>query len=144
MRQIPWVRGRVRQIPSACGVRGKTGYTAREDLKSINSYNMGERRMRRVWLFRSCAPRPCLVLPALLSLSHPNCLHHQVEKRLLVVSGYWVFQHHSEVPKPCHYLHKQFLQQMIFKLSTLSCQNSSWYIKIRSVIFILQVIGKPM
>ena len=144
MRQIPWVRGRVRQIPSAYGVRGETGYTAREDLKSINSCNMGEGRMRRVWLFHSCVRRPCLVLPAPSSLSHPNCLHRQVEKRLLVVGGYWVFQHHSEVPKPCQYLHKQSLQQMIFKLSTLSCQNFSWYIKTRSVIFILQVIGKPM
>ena len=33
--------GRVRQVPSTCGVGGETSYTAQEDLKSINSYNMG-------------------------------------------------------------------------------------------------------
>ena len=40
--------GGVRQIPSSCGVGGETGYTAQEDLKSINSYNMGEGRTKRV------------------------------------------------------------------------------------------------
>ena len=53
---------------SLCGVGGETGYTAQEDLKSINSYNMGEERMIRVWFFCSCIPRPALVLSALLSL----------------------------------------------------------------------------
>ena len=33
---------------SLCGVGGETGYTAQEDLKSVNSYNMGEGRMIRV------------------------------------------------------------------------------------------------
>ena len=33
---------------SPCGAGGETGYTAQEDLKSINSYNMGEERMVRV------------------------------------------------------------------------------------------------
>ena len=37
--------GRVRQIPSLYGVGGETGYTAQEDLKSINCYNTGEGRM---------------------------------------------------------------------------------------------------
>ena len=34
--------GRVRQMPSPSGVGGETGYTAQEDLKSINICNMGE------------------------------------------------------------------------------------------------------
>ena len=34
---------------SLCRVGGEIGYTAQEDLKSVNSYNMrGERRMMRV------------------------------------------------------------------------------------------------
>ena len=33
---------------SLCGVGGETGYTAQEDLKSINSYDIGEGRMKRV------------------------------------------------------------------------------------------------
>ena len=36
--------GKSRQKPSSYGVGGETGYTAQEDLKSINSYNMGEGR----------------------------------------------------------------------------------------------------
>jgi len=36
--------GRVKQIPFPYGVGGETGYTAQEDLKSINSYNMLEGR----------------------------------------------------------------------------------------------------
>ena len=31
-----------------CGVGGETGYTAQEDLKSVNSYNMGEGKTIRV------------------------------------------------------------------------------------------------
>ena len=45
MRHVYWVGGRVRQIPSPYGVGGETGYTAQEDLKSINCYNTGEGRM---------------------------------------------------------------------------------------------------
>ena len=30
---------------SLCGLGGETGYTAQEDLKSINCYNTGEGRM---------------------------------------------------------------------------------------------------
>ena len=70
MRHVYWVEGRVRQIPSSYGVGGETGYTAQEDLKSINSYNMREGRTIRVWFFRSWIPRPSLVLSALLSLGH--------------------------------------------------------------------------
>ena len=70
MRHVYWVGGRVRQIPSLYGVRGETGYTAQEDLKSINSYNTGEGRTIRVWFFLSCLPRPSLVLCALSSLDH--------------------------------------------------------------------------
>ena len=51
-------------------VGGETGYTAQENLKYINSYNMGEERMIRIWFFHSCIPRPSLVLSALLSLGH--------------------------------------------------------------------------
>ena len=36
-------------MPSPYGVEGETGYTAQEDLESINSYNTGEGRMIRVW-----------------------------------------------------------------------------------------------
>ena len=36
--------GGVRKISSPYGVGGETGYTAQEDLKSINSDNMGEGR----------------------------------------------------------------------------------------------------
>ena len=42
MRHVYWVEGRVRQIPSPCGAGGETGYTAQEDLKSINSHNTGK------------------------------------------------------------------------------------------------------
>ena len=55
---------------SPCGLGGETGYTAQEDLKSLNNYNMGEGRTIRVGFFCSCIPRPFLVLSALLSLSH--------------------------------------------------------------------------
>jgi len=64
------VGGRVKQIPSPYGVAGETGYTAQEDLKSINSNNMGEGRMIRVWFFHSCIPRSSWVLSTLLSLGH--------------------------------------------------------------------------
>ena len=47
MRHVYWVRGRVRQVPSPYGVGAETGYTAREDLKSVNNYNMGEGKMKR-------------------------------------------------------------------------------------------------
>ena len=69
-------------MPSPYGVRGETGYTAQEDLKSVNSYNMGEGRMRRIWFFRSCIPGPSSVLSALSSLSQHNYSHLQAEKRL--------------------------------------------------------------
>ena len=62
--------GRVRQIPSPCGIGGETGYTSQEDLKSINSYNIGEGRMIRVWFFCSCLPRPSLISSALSSSGH--------------------------------------------------------------------------
>ena len=52
------------------GVEGETGYTAQEDLKCINSYNMGEGRTIRVWFFCSCIPRPSLLFSALSSLGH--------------------------------------------------------------------------
>ena len=57
--------GCVRKILSPYGVGGETVYTAQEDQKSINSYNMGERKMLRVLFFGSCIPRPSLVLSAL-------------------------------------------------------------------------------
>jgi len=57
--------GRVRKIPSPCGVGGETGYTGQEEPKSINSYNMGEGKTIRVWFFYSRIPRPSLVLSAL-------------------------------------------------------------------------------
>ena len=62
--------GKSKQIPSLCGEGGETGYTAQEDLKSINSYNMGEGRMIGVWFFYSWIPRLSLVLSAFLSLGH--------------------------------------------------------------------------
>ena len=62
--------GRVRQIPSPYGIGGETGYTSQEDLKSINSYNIGEGRMIRVWFFCSCLPRPSLISSALSSSGH--------------------------------------------------------------------------
>jgi len=61
--------GRVRQIPSPYGIGRETGYTDQEDMKSVNSYSMGEGKMIRVWFF-SCIPRPSLVLSALSSLGH--------------------------------------------------------------------------
>ena len=42
MRHVYWVGGRVRQLPSPYGVAVERGYTAQEDLESVNSYNMGE------------------------------------------------------------------------------------------------------
>ena len=62
--------GGVRQMPSPYGVGGEIGYTTQEDLKSINSYNIGEGRMIRVGFFCSCIPRPSLVSSALSSLGH--------------------------------------------------------------------------
>ena len=44
MRHAYWLWGRVSQIPSPYGVGGETGYSAQEDLKSTNSYTMGEGR----------------------------------------------------------------------------------------------------
>ena len=55
---------------SLCEEGGETGYTAQEALKSVNSYNMGEGRTIRVWCFRSCIPRPSLVLSVLSFLGH--------------------------------------------------------------------------
>ena len=45
-----WVGEGVWQLPSPCGVGGETGYTAQEDPKSINSYNMAGRTIR-AWFF---------------------------------------------------------------------------------------------
>ena len=70
MRPVNWVGGRIRHILSPYGVGGETGYTAQEDLKSINSDNMGEGRRIRVWFFHSCIPRSSLIFSALLSLGH--------------------------------------------------------------------------
>ena len=70
MRHVYWVGGRVRQLPSPYGVAVERGYTAQEDLESVNSYNMEEGRMIRVWFFHSYIPRPSWVLSALLSLGH--------------------------------------------------------------------------
>ena len=51
MRHVYWVGGRVRQIPSPYGVAVERGYTAQEDLDSINSYNMGEGRIIKGLVF---------------------------------------------------------------------------------------------
>ena len=59
-----------RQIHSPYRVGGETGYNAKEDLKSVNSYNTGKGRLISVWFFCSCIPRPSLVAPALSSLGH--------------------------------------------------------------------------
>ena len=87
MRHAYWVWGRVRQRTSPYGVGGETGYTAQEDVKSINSYNTGEGRTIRVWFFPSCIPRPSLVLSALLSLGrhNPLSLHHWIFPLFLIV-----------------------------------------------------------
>ena len=53
-------------------VGGGPGYTAQEDLKSINRYNMGEGTMIRVWFFHSCIPRPSLVLICSFVLGSPH------------------------------------------------------------------------
>ena len=62
MRHVYWWSKSKANTFSMCGVGGETGYTAQEDLKSVNSYNMGEGRTIRVWFFRSCVPRPSLIL----------------------------------------------------------------------------------
>ena len=64
---------RVRQMPSPLLGRD-TGHTSQEELKSINSYNMGEGRTVRVWFFCSCIPGPSLVLSALSSLVHHSAI----------------------------------------------------------------------
>jgi len=66
------VGGRVRQIPSPYGVGGEAGSTVQEDLKSINSYNMGEGRTIRVWFFHSSIPRPSLVFICSFFLGSPQ------------------------------------------------------------------------
>ena len=49
MDEAPILGGRrVRKTFSAYGVGGEPVYTAEEDLKSTNSYNMGERKLLRV------------------------------------------------------------------------------------------------
>ena len=68
MRHVHRVGGRIRHIHSPYGVGGETGYTAQEDLKSINSDNMGEGR--RIRFFHSCVPRSSLIFSALLSWGH--------------------------------------------------------------------------
>ena len=75
MRHSYWLEGRVRQIPSPFAVGGETGYTAQEDLKSVNSHNMGEGRTIRVWFFCSCLPRPSLVLSAFCLWATIECTH---------------------------------------------------------------------
>ena len=60
--------GQVWQIPSPYGVGGETCYTAQEDLKFVNRYNVGEGRTVRVWFFSSYIPGPSLVLASLPSL----------------------------------------------------------------------------
>ena len=89
MRHIYWVEGRVRQIPSPYEVGGETHYTAQEDLKSINSYNMGEARMIKGLVFPSCIPRPSLVLSALSVLGSPQPLHAFLVFYVFVGSGSW-------------------------------------------------------
>ena len=42
MRHVYWVREEGEA--SLCGLGGETGYTAQEDLKSLNNYNTGEGR----------------------------------------------------------------------------------------------------
>ena len=56
MRHIYWV-GKSK----ASGVGGETGNTAQEDLKSVDSYNMGEGRTIRVCCSHSCISRPSLI-----------------------------------------------------------------------------------
>ena len=65
-----WILGGGKSTFSLYGTGGETGYTAQEDLKFVNSHNMGEGRMIRVWFFHSCIPRPSLVLSALSPLGH--------------------------------------------------------------------------
>ena len=59
----PTPHPRVRPIPSSYGVGGETGYTAQEDLKSINSYNRRGKDDKNLFFFFfcSCIPRPSLV-----------------------------------------------------------------------------------
>ena len=52
---------------SLCGIGGETGYAAQEDLKFVNSYNMGEGRTIRVWVFCSAFQDP----PWFYMLFHP-------------------------------------------------------------------------
>ena len=80
MSHIYWMGKSKANTFSLCKVGGETGYTAQEDLKSINSYNMGEGRMIRVLFFCSCIPRPALVLSALLSLGHHRRLSFSVHQ----------------------------------------------------------------
>ena len=54
--------GRVRKILSPYGVGGESVYTAQEDLKSINSYNMGEGKMLMGLVFPFLHSKPSLVL----------------------------------------------------------------------------------
>ena len=83
---------------SLCGVGGETGYTAQEDLKFINSYNMGEGRTIRVLFFPFLLPRPSLgffffflffcpwdtTFPSIRVFSNESALHIRCPK-------YWSF-----------------------------------------------------
>ena len=71
------MEGRERQIPSPYGVGGETGSTAQEDLKFINSYNIGEGKTIWVSFFHSWIPRLSLVLFALSSLGRHRYVSHE-------------------------------------------------------------------
>ena len=62
-------RGRAESKAKTFSLWGRRGDIAQEDLKSVNSYNMGEGRMIRVW-FSILAFHSSLVLSALPSLGH--------------------------------------------------------------------------
>ena len=66
--------GGVRQIPSLYGVGGETGYTAQEDLKSINSCNMEEGRWQGPGFSVPAFQDPPWFLSAPLSLGHRTLL----------------------------------------------------------------------
>ena len=105
---------------SLCGVGGETGYTAQEDLKFINSYNMGEGRTIRVLFFPFLLPRPSLgfffFFPVLLSLGHHISQHQSLFQ--------WVGSSH-QVPKvlELQLQHQSF--QWILRVNLRNCSKKA-------------------
>jgi len=113
MRHTYWVWGRVRQRTSPYGVGGETGYTAQEDVKSINSYNTGEGRtigsgfslpafQDPPWFYLLFCPWVATILFPCITEFSPllNCSHHLQKKKKRPSCASKPFQFSSHFSNP--------------------------------------------